>query len=174
MGHVLQHVAPIGRVAVDVVHDLRLKNEEATVDPCAVPVGFLAKRLDLVAAFVHVDGPKPARGLGNRHRGHLAVLVVECDLACDVDVTHGVAVCEAKGLIADEIASTSNPATVVRGRPGIDQRHSPRFARTVVNLHRVRRKVEGHVGVAQDVAREVFLDHVPLVAKEDEEVVQAM
>jgi len=53
----------------------------------------------------------------------------------------------------------------------IDQGHFPRLAARIVIFDAILAHVESDIGLMQKIIREVFLDHVALIAKADDELV---
>lgn len=163
---------PDGGVAVDVVDDLGGEDEEAAVDPGAVPVGLFLEAGDL--GFREIECAKATGWLGGGQGGQFALFPVEGDQGADVDVADAVTVGEAE-IVAVEVGANALEAPPGHGLfPGIDQGDAPGLRMLFVDLHAVGAQVEGHVGHVQVVVGEVFLDDVALVATADDEVLDAM
>jgi hypothetical protein len=56
----------------------------------------------------------------------------------------------------------------------IDQRHPPVFRSVAVNMRVTGTQIDGHVGHMFGIIEEIFLDHVALVTKADDEIIHAM
>src|SRR5688572_22705198 len=94
-------------VPADPVDHLRLQDEIASIDPGTIASRLLHEMIDPGLLFVQDYGAKTTRWLNDRHGGIPSVCLVERKEFRDVDVSHAVAICEAKGLVSDVL---SNPA----------------------------------------------------------------
>src|SRR4051794_9156941 len=169
-GQRLERLAlPHGRVAVDVAPDVGLEDEEAAVDPRAVPARLLEEPGDAVA--VDLQRAEATARLHGGDGGERAAGAVVPDERGDVDVGDAVAVGEAERLVAyvgqDALQAPAGHRLLAR----LDERDPPRLRRRVVDLHLARAEVEGHVRGVQRVVREPLLDDVALVAEAHDEVV---
>src|SRR3954465_10021160 len=109
VGQALERLAlPDRLVALDVVEDAGLEDEEAPVDPAAVAGGLLAERLDAVA--LERERAEAAGRLDRRQGREHALLAVEFDQGADVDVRDAVPVGEAERLVADCLLRPLQPA----------------------------------------------------------------
>src|SRR5262249_25733250 len=56
----------------------------------------------------------------------------------------------------------------------IDERDAPRLSVPVMDLHLIAAEVKCHVGSVQEIVGKVLFDHVSLVAKANNEIINAM
>src|SRR4051794_34794344 len=136
-------------VALDVVEDAGLEDEEAPVDPATVAGGLLAERLDPVS--LERERTEAAGRLDRRQGREHALLAVEFDEGADVDVRDAVAVGEAERFFSDGLLRPLQPAARHRLVAGAEERHAPWLDVGPADFHRVRREVEGDIGPVEEV-----------------------
>src|SRR5687768_7311788 len=100
---------PHGFVAVDVVEDAGLKDEEGAVDPLIDMLGLLIETRDAVAVDGEVAEPAGLPDSGDR--GKLAVGAVEGQEALEIDIRKPVAPCQHESLVSHEGSQTLDAAT---------------------------------------------------------------
>jgi len=84
--------------------------------------------------------------LNSGNRCQFAVLLVECDLARDINIRHAVAIGETEGFfILDVISDSFQAATRERLITGIYQRHTPWFSLPLMDFHLVMLHVESDI-----------------------------
>ena len=122
-----------------------------------------------------VDGAEAAGRLRAGDGRQTALAAMEGDAFGDVDIGDAVAIGQAEGVVIADIGQDALDAPADHGFfAGVDQRHPPRLGVLLQHFHPVFAKVERDVRLMQEVVREIFLDHVALVAKADDEVVDAV
>ena len=172
---------PDGLIPVDQIQHGRIEHEEARIDPVAITITgrLLGKPRHHIA--VHRGGAIPkaqaavaAWGLHGGNRGETTVAVVIGDQGTDVDIADAIAVGEAERLPAKVMGHPPQAATGGRGFTGVHQGDPPGFGLAAMHLHRAGGQIEAHIAAMQGVVREVLLDHIPLVATADHELVDAV
>ena len=160
------------RVLVEVLERLALEDEEAPRDD-ALRHGLLRELDDTAAGGLHLAVARG--GVHARHRGEPALAPVVVEQRADVDVGDGVAVGQAEGGRALEVAPHAPQAGAGGGvGAGLGAGHPPALdAVGVVELGRPA-AVHRHREVAQHllVAQEVLLDLPALVAEAQHEAVE--
>jgi hypothetical protein len=90
------------------------------------------------------------------------------------DVCNAVTVGHEEGVVFQVVSQIQQPATGTTVVAGIHQSDFPRLSLVVVHGHTVIAHIECYVRYMQVVVGEVLLDHVPLVAAADNEIVIAL
>jgi len=88
-----------------------------------------------------------------------------------VRVGHPVAVGQAELAVADVVEHPLEAPARERALSGVHERHLPGLGRGAVHIHRLGAEVERDVAGLEEVAGEVLLDQVALVAQADHELV---
>jgi len=173
-GDAWQAVAlPNRLIALDQVEHLGFEHEEAAIDPGTITLGLLFKGKH--PAALELQRAEAARGLHGGEGGPTALLLVKGDGFSDVHIANAIAIGEAEGAFALEIGRHAPEAAAgERFGAGVDQGDAPGFSFAMVHLHLVGGHVKGDIAGMQKVVGEVFLDQVALVAKANNEIVDAM
>ena len=148
----------------------RRQNKEATVNPATFTLRLFLKPRD--AGPVKAQSAETGSRSNGGNGGLFAVVFVEGDFSCDVDVANTVSVRHTEGFFTFEVSrdiaeSPAGRSSLAR----IDKGHSPGFRYALMNLHPVFGHIEGHVRHVQEVVSEIFLDEIALVTAADDEVV---
>ncbi len=160
-------------VVVNLLEDSRREDEKSSVDPAALAFGFLLKSIHIDS--VQPQRPEARRWLNGGERYLLAVGAMKGNAGGDVDIAHPVAVGHAESLFTSQVVChLLEPAGGPRMIAGVHQRHIPRLGHALMHFHPVVAEVEGHIRHVQEVVGEILLDHVPLVAAANDEVVNAV
>ena len=89
-----------------------------------------------------------------------------------IDIGHSIAVCETEYLFILHVRQDSpKPPTCHCLGTSIDQGHTPRFGAIPMIVRAVLRQIKGHIGRVQKVVGKKLLDHVALVPKANNEIV---
>src|SRR6185437_8730357 len=164
---------PDGRVALDVIADLRRQHEKAAVYPGAVADRLFLKAADDVA--FEADCTVAPRRLCCRHGSQAVLSIVKFYCLANVHVTDPVAVGDAKGRVGVDVGEDSlDPTADHRFLAGVDQRDRPRLGFGLVYGQIVFAEIDGDVGHVKEVVDEIFFDHVAAVAEADDEFVDAV
>jgi len=103
------------------------------------------------------------------------LLLVKGEGFSDVHIGNAIAIGEAEGAIALEVGLYTLEAAAGEGvGTCVNQGYAPGLGFAVVNLHLVGCHVEGDIAGVEEVVREVFLDHIALIAATYNEIVDTM
>ena len=168
-GRLLKH----RRIALDEVEDGGLKHHVARIDRCAVLHRLLAKRMHGVVV-ADVEDALLLLLHDRRQCRRLAVRLVEAHEFANVDVRHTVAVGHHESLVLHILADAPDAPACQSVKSRIDDRDLPRLRVLIVHDHAVfLREVKRDVGRVQEVVGEPLLDHVLLVARAYNELIEA-
>ena len=91
----------------------------------------------------------------------------------DIDVCHTIAIRHHEGLVLDVLANAPNAPACQGVESRIDDRDLPRFRMLIVHDHAVLLcEVKRDVGRVQEIVGEPFLDHVLLIARAYNEIIE--
>ena len=119
--------------------------------------------------------PNRPGGVGGRQRCLQAVLLVKGEQVANVDITHTIAVGQAKGILVLDMLG--HPFQATAGHclgAGVDEGDAPGLGVALVHFHAVVRQIEGYVGHVQEIVGKVFLDDIALVATANHKIVDAV
>ena len=163
---------PDSVVTLDIIKDSGRQHEEASVNAIVISLRLFLEARDEV--LVKIQGAEPAWGLGGSQSGGGSLIFMEGDQFLYVDVSNPIPVCQAK-IIIIEIGSDPFQSAASHGAvSGAHQSYPPGLGRVLMHFHGVAGDVEGNVRHMQEVIGEIFLEHVTLVAKANDEIVEAM
>ncbi len=163
---------PVGGVAIDVVEDARLQDEEGAVDPAFAELGLLGEFVHAVAfEFQVAEAGGRADG---RHGGQLAVGAVKAQESVEVDVGHAVPPCQHERALAHVGLEALDPSARLGAKTGVDQGHPPVVARATEPAHVAGAQGDGQVRAQRAVVDHEPLDDLPLVAQGDNEIGEAL
>jgi hypothetical protein len=150
--------------------DRAVEDEEPAIDPAAVVDGLFGESGYLVANERQLS--VAARGTNRRDSRLAAMAAMEPDRSTDIDVAYAIAIGQAEILVLAQILeSLPQSAAGHRVGPGVNQRDFPILGIIPVNLGGPGPKIDADIRHVEGVIEEILLDHVPLVPKAHDELV---
>lgn len=161
------------RIVGQVVEYLRPQYKEPPIDPSAIAHKFFTEtRYALI--FVEAEEAKPARRLDSRHRGDFPMGLMVCDQLFKINIGEPIAIGEHK-LFVTYILLSPFQSTRRSGLYTCIHKRYPEFFRVgAVHLKTVRQQIDGNIGIVNVIIKEVFLDHVTLIADTDDKIVETL
>ncbi len=172
-GQLLQRgLLPDGRVSVDVAVDLWRKNKKAAVDEATLAFRLFRKSDDAVS--IEFENAETAGRIDRGNSRKTTMFTMETDRLRDVHIGNAIPVRKAEGVVLDAIDHALQTAACHGALACVDERHPPIVGIVTMRDHRPLGQGKSHIGHMQRVVREELLDHMPLVAKADCEVLYAV
>jgi hypothetical protein len=99
---------------------------------------------------------------------------MEVNQCGDVHVTDAIAIGETKRLVVQVLRDAGEAPTGHSGFPGVHNSDLPRLCFAPVDFHVVFLHVEGDIGHVEEIIGEILFDHVALITRADDKIIDAM
>lgn len=161
-------------VIVDEIKNARLQDHVARIDGDAI-IDILFTESSHAVVPVDIKHALLLLLANSGQRRDLSMLLMKLHELRDIDIADAITIRHEKRLIADIRLHAFDSAARHRLQSRIDDRHAPRFRVLIVQDDLLTlREIERDIRGVDEVVREPFLDHVLLVARADDEVMETV
>lgn len=162
---------PDGVVPVDVRDDGRVEHKKAAVDPTHLLVGLFAEAAH-AERIVKLQNPEAAGRRHCRNGSLLGVRAVEVDDVANLYPGQAIAIRHAERFVPEVLGHAPEAPPRHGFGSGVYEGHFPGLVRATVETDSVRAEIDSDVIILSEVIHEIILNHRPLVAAADDEIVE--